>query len=110
MADVPHLAFPVRVDGSTFATVEQDSFDDVAGCVELVLRTPRGSRIDAPEFGLPDLTFNEGRVDPALVTGALDRWEDRVGQVLTLDPASTIDSTDALVAHVRVQLEGVVGA
>lgn len=57
MADVPHFRMPFGFKDGKFAEVEQDSIEDVAGCVEVALRTPRGWRDDNPEFGTPDPTF-----------------------------------------------------
>lgn len=59
MADVPHFDAPLRLSGSSFAAVEQNSKEEIADCVEAVLRTEAGSRIDAPEFGRPDETFEQ---------------------------------------------------
>lgn len=59
MADLPHFRMPFGLDeDGHVAEVEQDSIEDVAGCVEVVLRTPRGWRDDNPEFGTPDPTFS----------------------------------------------------
>jgi phage baseplate assembly protein W len=58
----------LRFDGaapSEFATVEQDSIEEIGDCVEAALRTPVGSRIDAPEYGVPDETFNQLGPNPS---------------------------------------------
>lgn len=56
--DVPHLAFPPRTttlaNGDVvYAAVEQDSAEHIADRVELAIRTPQGSRIEDPAFGVP---------------------------------------------------------
>jgi phage baseplate assembly protein W len=75
----PHFGFPFRLDGSSFAASEQDSADEIDDCVEAVLRTPEGSRIDVPAFGRPDGTFSQLGVapsaEPYLV--AVEEWEPR---------------------------------
>jgi len=47
----PHFDLPFRFLKSGGAVVsEQDSFDDVANCVEAICRTPQGFRVDNPDF------------------------------------------------------------
>ncbi len=57
--DTPHFGFPFRVENGAVATVEQDSHDEVADCVLTALNTPVGSRIEAPEYGIPDELFTQ---------------------------------------------------
>lgn len=64
MADVPHFALPLRfvagagkTDALAAVTVEQDSLDDVAACVECVIRYRPGERLDNPAFGIDDPVF-----------------------------------------------------
>jgi phage baseplate assembly protein W len=88
MADiiVPHLAWPLRIlpDG-TFATVEQDTLDDVRQCIRVLLHTPRGARPLAPEVGVDDLAFSG--VDAPDLEQALMAAEPRaVVTVTTLPP------------------------
>ena len=73
---IPHFALPLRVAGDgRFAVVEQDSPDDVAQCVAVVLATPVGSRAEIPEFGAPRFDFDVP--DPADVIEAVKEWEPR---------------------------------
>ena len=57
MDAIPHLAVPFRVQGGKVITVEQGSAEEIEQCVEACLKTPLGSRIDAPGYGVPDGTF-----------------------------------------------------
>ena len=57
MPAAPHLAAPFRVENGRVATVAQDSAEEIRQCVMACLRTKVGSRMDAPEYGIPDLTF-----------------------------------------------------
>lgn len=66
MAKVPHFKHPLTVEGGVVATVEQDSLEDIAQCVEAVARTIVGSRIDAPGFGVPDETFLQQGASPSV--------------------------------------------
>lgn len=67
------------------AVVEQDTVEEITQCVEAVLKTQVGQRIEVPEFGLDDPTFmelaaNETGEEIAL---AVEEWEPRAGDVLT---------------------------
>lgn len=75
---VPTFDLPLRVNPVTggFAVLEQGSDADVANCVAVVLSTPVGSRIEAPDFGVPDLMFTE-HVDTAALAAAITEWEPR---------------------------------
>ncbi len=64
MAVIPHFAFPVRYDSAgRIVTVEQNSLDDVVNCVNVAVRTDRGTRAWVPEFGITDPTFQMTPVD-----------------------------------------------
>lgn len=76
MADIPHFKYPFQIDGTKVAEVEQDSMADVAGCVEVILRTPHGHRDYLPEFGTPDPTFT-APFDPERLRRAVNDWEPR---------------------------------
>jgi phage baseplate assembly protein W len=62
---VPQLAVPFRVVDGDLALVEQGSQRDIEQNVEAVLRTFVGSRMDAPDFGIPDETFHQMGPDPS---------------------------------------------
>jgi len=102
MTDSPHFLFPFQLgpDGHV-AEVEQDSIDDVAGCVQAILLTPRGHRDDLPEFGTVDPAF----LSPPDTEGqreAITEWEPRA-------EATLIDDSDAYelgVQRVRAIVEG----
>lgn len=73
---VPRLSWPLVLDGSTLAVVEQDSLDEVAQCVALVVSTQVGSRAELPGYGIEDPT---GQRNPtsADVLAAITEWEPR---------------------------------
>lgn len=60
----PHLRVPFAITGSSAAVVEQDSAEEIEQCVEACLRTTLGSRIEAPEYGIPDETFTQLSPNP----------------------------------------------
>lgn len=74
---IPRLAIPVRLtNAGSFATVDQDSVDDIAQCVRAVLTTPIGSRVEQPDFGVHDWVFSTPS-PPDLVVDAVLSWEPR---------------------------------
>ncbi len=76
----PHFRVPFRVTNGSVATVEQDSQREIEQCVEAVLSTRTGSRIEEPEFGIPDQLFELLPPNPNVddVLGALEEWEPRI--------------------------------
>ena len=99
MDSIPHLALPLRLNGSGFASVEQDTLDEVVGCVQCIVSFPLGYRVEAPEFGIPELEF----VGPPLPVDDLERiietWEPRADvEVSEAEP----DPTDPAAARLRV--------
>lgn len=80
--EYPHFALPFRfepVKGVPEAAVhEQDTVDEIATCVEVVIRCPIGFRDELPEFGAPgDLVFSEAPPDLEAAKGCVARWEPR---------------------------------
>lgn len=102
VTDIPHFALPFRFEGGRAVVVQQDSIDDVATCVEVILRYRQGDRVDLPEFGIPDPTFTEGPIDLAAIERAVEKWEERADVLITEDP----DRFDELVRHVLVEVRG----
>jgi len=87
--EVPHFTTPFRWGSSGHVEiVEQDSDDDVFQCVEAIVRTPKGSRLELPDFGVPDLTFKEGGPTIEPVASAIQQYEPRAQTFIDLsDPA-----------------------
>ena len=79
MASAPHIEWPFRIVDGVLQTVEQDSTEEINQCVEAVLNTPLGSRIDAPDYGVPDETFSQLSADEAAAVylDAIDAAEPR---------------------------------
>lgn len=78
MADlsIPHLTWPVRLDGTGLAQVEQDSLDDIAQCVTVLLSTQVGSRDELPAYGIDDPVGGR-HIDLPSVVAAVGEWEPR---------------------------------
>lgn len=78
MAQVPHIKLPLTINPGGTAVVEQDSDEEIRQCVELILRTEVGSRIEVPEFGIEDLAFSgEPDLIEQEVLRAVREWEPR---------------------------------
>lgn len=99
---VPHFATPFRIDAATggVAVVEQDSYEDVAGCVAVVVGTRPGQRPLVPDLGTPEMLFARD-VDSAVIISAATDWEPRATVVVEAGP----DAADALVRRVNVGVE-----
>lgn len=76
---IPKLRIPFDFEEGHghFARIEQDSEEEISQCVEAVLRTPLGSRVDEPEYGIPDAAFTQGDVDLGRIGQAVREWEPR---------------------------------
>jgi len=87
---VPKLRVPFQISGNKAEVIEQDSDEEIAQCVEAVLKTVIGTRIDRSEFGVPDLAFRTAPGSlPAVVRKAVERWEPRADVALIEEIANT---------------------
>lgn len=100
MTDLPHFTLPLRLDRTGFAVAEQDTPEEIAGCIWAILLCPQGFRAELPEFGIDDPTFSQGAPDIEEIADAVAEWEARAQAAVTTTP----DAFDALVAHVHVRL------
>lgn len=80
---LPHLTVPLRLVNGSFATAEQDTLAELESNVEVILRTPVGTRPLLPEFGVPDVTFLREGADPTVIEQAVTRWEPRATVTVT---------------------------
>lgn len=74
---IPKLRVPLEMGARGLRTVEQDSVDEVAQCVYAILATPLGSRLEQPEFGIEDDTFELQPLDLSAWQEAIASWEPR---------------------------------
>lgn len=77
MADIPHLAMPLRVQGTQWVVVEQDTEEEVAQCVANICAFERGYRIEDPDFGIVDPTFTIMPIDTTDIAAAVEEYEER---------------------------------
>jgi len=66
MDDLPHLDWPIRVEGSRFSSIQQDTDSEVAAAVAALLCFRRGWRAEAPDFGITDPAFDQIPTDRAV--------------------------------------------
>lgn len=77
MPTTPHFALPFRWERGRVAVNEQHSSDDVADCVEAILRTRPGDRDERPDFGVDDPTFDQLPLDLDGIVGRVAAQEPR---------------------------------
>jgi len=82
--------------------VEQDSPEEIFGCIEAIVRYPVGYRVELPGFGIPDQTFLT-EADLASVQAAILAWEERADDV-TIEQAQ--DRIDSLINRLKVRRGG----
>lgn len=92
---IPHFDLPFRMAGHAVVN-DQDTLEDVSTCVEAIVRTHKGQRIEVPDFGIPDPTFQVQpiRLD-AIVNAILDQ-EPRASILVEQAP----DRFDSLIARI----------
>ena len=99
---VPHLRIPFRIDRTgTAEVVEQDSFEEIAQCVQTLVTTRLGERVEVPDYGIPDQVFlSEPAVQSASLATQIEQWEPRATALVE----STPDSADELLRRLRILL------
>lgn len=101
MIENPHFAMPFKLAGGRHAAVlEQDSTDEVFNSATAVAGTVRGTRLDVPGFGIPDLPLTN--VPLAQIQEALDKYEPRASYRLSEQP----DLIERMVRRIQVEIQG----
>lgn len=79
MADptVPNLLFPPTIRDGAFVLVEQDTREDIEGCVEAVARCPKGHLDSLPEMGMADYILTRGAPPAAAIRASVQPYEPR---------------------------------
>src|SRR5262245_58835544 len=67
--DVPHINWPIQVQGAAYATNQQDTDQEAAANIAVLCCFERGTRIENTDFGITDPTFQQIPVD----TGDIER-------------------------------------
>ena len=101
MAEIPHLRFPLELDGvGKLRVIEQDSLDDIEQCVLAILRCPLGLSDALPDMGLTYQPFYEGGADVSEIQEQLATYEPRTDALVEEDP----DRLNDALAVVNVRL------
>lgn len=93
MDQIPHIDWPIRVTGTSYAFCEQDTSQELAANVAVLCSFQRGTRIEQPDFGITDPTFSQQPVD----TSEIER------QVGVYEPRAELDITVSQVAQTGEQ-------
>lgn len=96
--ETPHFDVPLRLQGSSFAVVEQDTIEDVADCVTVIVSTPIGWRDEAPTFGIPDLAFVRQPLDAQELAREIGSQEPRAQLIIDERP----DQYDELIDRINI--------
>lgn len=100
-ASAPHFDLPFRLTPSGAVLVEQDTYEDVANCVEAIVRTPQGWRDEMPDFGIPSYEFDE---QPILKHSELQNIIHAQESRATVDVSEMVDPGDNLIDHISVSV------
>lgn len=93
MALAPHFDLPFRFGpDADLVSVEQDSVDEIANCVEVVLRTHPGDRVEDPDFGSEPLVPDQQPLGLAGVIAAVGEHEPRARLAAEQDPATLLEA------------------
>lgn len=106
--NTPQIAFPFEIMPSgTVREVEQDTLDEIAMSIEIILRFPLGSRYELPNFGVPDLSFRLSTEDLASILAEhVLRWETRARIFIEERP----DQWNQMVRDFTIRVEGRMGS
>jgi hypothetical protein len=99
---VPHFRIPFHVGPSgAVDVVEQDSVEEVAQCVQVLVNTRIGQRIELLDYGIPDPVFQEEQFGhSAIPLATIEKWEPRA---LT-QVSDTINSADELLRELNIEV------
>lgn len=82
------------------AVEEQDDDVEILHCVEVILRYPKGFRVDDPEFGTPDQLFKVGGANEDDIKAAIAASESRIEAIVEVDRSRL----DQLISDVQISL------
>jgi hypothetical protein len=97
---VPHFDLPFRYSGSSPAVAEQDSVKDIVNCVEAIVMTGIGERVEVPEFGITPPLFAQQPIDISAILDQVVGLEPRADVVIEQYPSVADRLVAVLVANV----------
>lgn len=96
----PHFDLPFRLHAKGAVCCEQDTFEDVANCVEAIVRTPIGFRQDNLTFGFPHLELLTQPVLSQVYTDIVSSQEPRAEIAMREHP----DKYDIFIDRIVVEI------
>jgi hypothetical protein len=99
--DAVHFAYPFTrgADGKV-AVVVQDSPEHVSSQVEVVVRYPKGYRLDRPDFGITWPEFKTVPLDAQLLAAEVEAQV----PAANLTPQEYADTADAAHRHINLEV------
>jgi phage baseplate assembly protein W len=94
---IPKLRVPLRVENGRLGICQQDSQENVAACVYTVLSYERGSRLEDPDFGVEDPTFDPIPLD-------VDEWFEQIAAYEPRAEVNTSQEVGDLIGAVLVEV------
>lgn len=97
----PHdVAFPFRRNtaGTDVIYNDKDTIEEDMDCVEVLLRTPLGSREELPAYGVRPQEFTMGGASIPEIRAAIDLWEPDADVAIEREP----ELLDALLDRLRI--------
>lgn len=104
IVDTPKLAFPLRLDtnGARALVHEQGTDEEIMDCVEVLLSTEVGERVEVPDYGISPQEFREGGASREELIEAIRIWEDRAEVTIERNA----DQWDELIDRLRLSVKG----
>ena len=99
---VPHFAFPLQMNGSTFLVREQDTTEEIQDCVLVLLLTPLGSRMVLPSYGTPEVLYSQMPPNIPAILAECNTWEQRA----LVDLDTTINTLDEKIVTLTASVTG----
>lgn len=94
---IPKLRVPLRLENGRLGICEQDSQENVAACVYAIVATERGSRLEDPDFGVEDPTFDTMPID-------VDEWLEQIAAYEPRAEVQTEQEVGDLIGAVLVEV------
>jgi len=101
MDDRPHINWPIRVQGNAYDTCQQDTDEEAAAAIAVLCSFERGTRAEAPDFGITDPTFQQQPVNTAELQRQASVYEPRAQLQIRV---TTADVTGGQQVTVGVQI------
>jgi hypothetical protein len=101
MDPIPHLSLPLRISEGAYASVQQDTLDELVTAVQCVCAFPIGFRVELPEFGIPEYELSDLPLPVDDLERIIETWEPRADVEVS---EADHDPTDPLAARLQVQV------